>query len=88
MLGRQPCIGILALVATLSWGATARSADDVPMTVKVFILAGQSNREGKAPNALLDHQADDAKTRGGNDQSCCQSSPMTPAKRCRSEDRS
>ena len=31
--------------------------------VKVFILAGQSNMEGKAPNALLDHQARDAKTR-------------------------
>ncbi|MHB1778101.1 MAG: sialate O-acetylesterase [Acidimicrobiales bacterium] len=31
--------------------------------VKVFILAGQSNMEGKAPNALLDHQATDAKTR-------------------------
>jgi len=32
-------------------------------TVKVFILAGQSNMEGKAPNALLDHQATDPKTR-------------------------
>jgi Carbohydrate esterase, sialic acid-specific acetylesterase len=31
--------------------------------VKVFILAGQSNMEGKAPNALLDHQATDPKTR-------------------------
>jgi alpha-galactosidase len=31
--------------------------------VKVFILAGQSNMEGKAPNTLLDHQATDAKTR-------------------------
>ena len=37
-------------------GAAAR-------TVKVFILAGQSNMEGKAPNTLLDHQATDAKTR-------------------------
>lgn len=32
-------------------------------TVKVFILAGQSNMEGKAPNALLEHQAKDPKTR-------------------------
>src|SRR5205809_7407636 len=32
-------------------------------TVKVFILAGQSNMEGKAPNTLLDHQATDAKTK-------------------------
>jgi hypothetical protein len=31
--------------------------------VRVFILAGQSNMEGKAPNALLDHQATDPKTR-------------------------
>jgi Carbohydrate esterase, sialic acid-specific acetylesterase len=31
--------------------------------VKVFILAGQSNMEGKAPNALLDYQAADAKTK-------------------------
>ncbi len=31
--------------------------------VKVFILAGQSNMEGKAPNALLDHQATDPKTK-------------------------
>lgn len=31
--------------------------------VKVFILAGQSNMEGKAPNSLLEHQATDAKTR-------------------------
>lgn len=36
-------------------------ADDKP--VKVFILAGQSNMEGKAPNALLDYQATDAKTK-------------------------
>lgn len=32
-------------------------------SVKVFILAGQSNMEGKAPNTLLDHQAADAKTK-------------------------
>ena len=31
-------------------------------TVKVFILAGQSNMEGKAPNALLEYQAKDPKT--------------------------
>jgi carbohydrate esterase-like sialic acid-specific acetylesterase len=30
---------------------------------KVFILAGQSNMEGKAPNALFDHQATDPKTK-------------------------
>src|SRR5579871_3307073 len=31
--------------------------------VKVFILAGQSNMEGKAPNALFDRQAADPKTK-------------------------
>ncbi len=30
--------------------------------VKIFILAGQSNMEGKAKNSLLDHQATDPKT--------------------------
>jgi hypothetical protein len=38
-------------------------AADAPTTVKVFILAGQSNMEGKAPNALFEHQAADAKTK-------------------------
>lgn len=32
-------------------------------TVKVFVLAGQSNMEGKAPNALFEHQATDPKTK-------------------------
>ena len=32
-------------------------------TVKVFILAGQSNMEGKAKNQLLEHQASDPKTK-------------------------
>jgi len=32
-------------------------------TVKVFVLAGQSNMEGKAKNQLLDHQATDPKKR-------------------------
>jgi hypothetical protein len=31
--------------------------------VKVFILAGQSNMEGKAPNTLLEYQATDPKTK-------------------------
>jgi alpha-galactosidase len=31
--------------------------------VQVFVLAGQSNMEGKAPNTLLDFQATDPKTR-------------------------
>ncbi len=36
-------------------------ADD--NTEKVFVLAGQSNMEGKAPNTLLEHQATDSKTK-------------------------
>src|SRR5436189_1588859 len=39
------------------------SADAGDKAVKVFILAGQSNMEGKAPNALLEHQAKDPKTK-------------------------
>ncbi len=35
----------------------------IEQPVKVFILAGQSNMEGKAPNALFNHQATDAKTK-------------------------
>ncbi len=42
-----------------SFATAAEEAD----TVKVFILAGQSNMEGKAPNALLEHQATDPKTK-------------------------
>ncbi len=34
-----------------------------PEVVRVFILAGQSNMEGKAANSLLEHQATDIKTR-------------------------
>jgi hypothetical protein len=51
------------LLMTLAWAVvpTALLADDD--TVKVFILAGQSNMEGKAPNALFEHQAQDEKTR-------------------------
>jgi hypothetical protein len=53
---RITLLGILMLlvVALLSSPDSARAAGD---TVKVFILAGQSNMEGKAKNSLLDHQA-------------------------------
>ncbi|MDA1232793.1 MAG: sialate O-acetylesterase, partial [Planctomycetota bacterium] len=51
----------IALVASL-WLTKASCADE-SKTVRVFILAGQSNMEGKAPNALLDHQATDDKTK-------------------------
>lgn len=51
---------IAALLACFFAAAPARAGEK---PVKVFILAGQSNMEGKAPNTLLDHQAADAKTK-------------------------
>jgi len=47
-------VAISASVAT----AAAGRASDAAKPVKVFILAGQSNMEGKARNALLDYQAE------------------------------
>jgi carbohydrate esterase-like sialic acid-specific acetylesterase len=52
---RMPLYLIIWLFLTTSLHA----ADN---TVKVFILSGQSNMEGKAPNTLLDYQATDPKT--------------------------
>jgi alpha-galactosidase len=49
----------ITLVACLLVHKPLAAADEA---VKVFILAGQSNMEGKAPNALFDHQATDPKT--------------------------
>ena len=54
-------LALLTLLAVLSIPALAA---DASKSIKVFILAGQSNMEGKAPNQLLDHQATDPKTRG------------------------
>ena len=50
---------LLALPLSVATQVQAAEKDD---TVKVFILAGQSNMEGKAKNSLLDHQATDPKT--------------------------
>jgi Carbohydrate esterase, sialic acid-specific acetylesterase len=47
---------LLALAVVLSWSGVAPAADP-PKPVKVFILAGQSNMEGKAKVALLEYQA-------------------------------
>ena len=49
-------MGIVASLATDSSAAEAKS-------VKVFILAGQSNMEGKAANTLLDYQAEAPNTK-------------------------
>ena len=43
-------------------GSDFRTWDHNPAGVKVFVLAGQSNMEGKAKNSLLDHQATDPNT--------------------------
>jgi alpha-galactosidase len=48
------------LLAVCYMAASPLRADEKP--VKVYILAGQSNMEGKAPNALLEHQARDPQT--------------------------
>src|SRR5258707_4472672 len=52
---------MIVFLVTCFLATTPVQAADKP--VKVFILAGQSSMEGKAPNALLEHQATDAKTK-------------------------
>ncbi len=52
----------LLLLLTVGLSATL-SVQAAEKPVKVFILAGQSNMEGKARNKLLEYQAQDAKTR-------------------------
>jgi len=47
---------VVSITASLATVMAVRAAD-AERSVKVFILAGQSNMEGKAKNALLDHQA-------------------------------
>lgn len=54
-------IACVAFVAVVFLATVTGHAEET--TVKVFILAGQSNMEGKAKNTLLDHQATDAKTK-------------------------
>ena len=56
----KKCTSFIALLAMIISSATFASSD--AKTVKVFVLAGQSNMEGKAQNKLLDHQATDPKT--------------------------
>ena len=58
----KPVRVIAAAIVSSLWLVTGSLAEDTK-TVKVFVLAGQSNMEGKAPNALLDHQATDPKTK-------------------------
>jgi alpha-galactosidase len=53
---------VFLAVAAVALAMRCASAED-SRSVKVFILAGQSNMEGKAPSALFDYQATDAKTK-------------------------
>ena len=53
----------LLLTALLLAQSSALPAAEASKPIKVFILAGQSNMEGKAPNALFEHQATNATTR-------------------------
>ena len=56
-------IRMMACVVGLALCLAAGPVLAAPGTVKVFILAGQSNMEGKADNKLCKHQATDAKTK-------------------------
>ena len=51
-----------AITASLATAAAVQAADTAK-TYKVFILAGQSNMQGKAQNTLLEYQAEDPKTK-------------------------
>lgn len=53
-------IASLGLLSLIALGPMASAAD----RVLVFVLAGQSNMEGKAQNKLLEHQARDKQTSG------------------------
>ncbi len=53
----------LMLVAVIACFLATKSVHAADKPVKVFILAGQSNMEGKAPNTLLDFQSTDEKTK-------------------------
>jgi len=53
-------IAIAALTVSIAVTRTSTAAEG---TVKVFILAGQSNMEGKAGNKLLEYQAEAPETR-------------------------
>jgi hypothetical protein len=57
-------VQILAILGiAIACASLGRASAAAEQPVKVFILAGQSNMEGKAKNSLLDHQATDDKTK-------------------------
>ncbi len=57
-----PAIVVVTCMLLLGW-STSVAQQPGNNAVKVFILAGQSNMEGKAANSLLEHQATDPKTK-------------------------
>jgi len=57
-MNRWTTWAILTAVAVLISAHAAQAGQPGKSPVKVFILAGQSNMEGKARNALLDYQAE------------------------------
>jgi len=60
---RQGLLMLLGVFISVSVAATsAARAAESGKPVKVFLLAGQSNMEGKARNTLLEYQAGDPKT--------------------------
>ncbi len=56
-------MNILLLLSILLGAPLSARAADAPKPVKVFILAGQSNMEGKAKMSLVDYQATQPATR-------------------------
>ena len=59
---RYPCYMHFAIRMFLIWSLSATALHGAD-TVKVFVLAGQSNMEGKAANKLIEFQATDEKTK-------------------------
>lgn len=53
----MPMRFVVSLLVAIAWADAARAEK----TAKVFVLAGQSNMEGKAQNSLLESQATDAR---------------------------
>ncbi|HEX8910966.1 MAG TPA: sialate O-acetylesterase [Humisphaera sp.] len=62
MLRKLPML-VAALGSMLALSSVSRAADAPAKPVKVFVLAGQSNMEGKAKVALLDYQVRQPATR-------------------------
>ena len=63
MFRRIPIATVLIVMSVVLVRGDLLRAETKANTVKVFVLSGQSNMEGKAPNSLLEHQAKDPKTR-------------------------